>query len=124
MGSLYEDGMGEAGLRAVREFDSVISDDLGTPRALALLSAVLASKELSPIEALRVVGSFDLVLGLKLLSLDPRSLAIRPVSATLSDDEANARVQKRERARAQRDFTPAHAAPAQLHNPPLALQDY
>lgn len=121
--SLFENDMGEPGRSAVRDFDNAISEDLGTPKALALLSAVLTSKELSPVEALRVVGSLDLVLGLKLLSLDPKDLVIRPAGATLSEDEINARVREREKARTERDFTRADALREQLNDAGVTLED-
>jgi cysteinyl-tRNA synthetase len=119
----FEDGLSEAGLRVARELDSAVSDDLGTPKVMALLSAVLTDKKLDPVDALRLVGSLDLLLGLKLLTLEPGSLMIRPVGATLTDDEVHARVQQRERARGERDFKRADEVRDELGKAGIILED-
>lgn len=100
----YADGLGAPAHKAIREFDEAMSDDLGSPRALAVMSAVLSDPDLTPLEILKVVGVFDLVLGLDLLTLDPRDLILRPADAQLGDDEVEALVRARQEARAARDW--------------------
>jgi cysteinyl-tRNA synthetase len=59
----FEVGLGETAGQALRQFDETVSEDLGTPKALALLGAVLFDPALDPLDTLRVAGSFDLDLG-------------------------------------------------------------
>ncbi|MBF6126612.1 cysteine--tRNA ligase [Nocardia brasiliensis] len=119
----YEDGLGTAGQQAIREFDEAISDDLGTPRAVAVLSSVLSDQDIPALDALKVIGVFDLVLGLDLLTLNPRDLVIRPVDAPLDNDDVEALVAARQQARAARDWQRADEVRDRLTEAGVLVQD-
>lgn len=121
--SRFEDGLGSRARQQLDRFDEAVSEDLGTPKALAVLSAVLSDPDLGPLDALRLVASFDLVLGLQLLSLRPRELVMRPVGVTLSDAEVDELVAQRAQARADRDFARADEVRGRLAEAGVALED-
>lgn len=100
----FEAGLGEPAREALGQFDEAVSEDLGTPRALAVLGAVLSDPAFDPLDALRLAGSFDLVLGLGLLTVPPGDLVIRPADAAMSDGDVDALVAQRARARSERDW--------------------
>ena len=118
-----EQGIGPGAAQAVREFDAAFSNDLGTPRTMALLAAVFADKDLEPLDVLRVVGVVDLVLGLQLLTTDPQSVTIRPADATLNDEEIEALLSRRAQARAERDFAVADRVRDQLVDAGVVVED-
>ncbi|ROO52672.1 cysteinyl-tRNA synthetase [Micromonospora sp. Llam0] len=121
--SVYEEGLGVAATAALREFGEAISDDLGTPKALAVLAAVLADPEIPALQALKVVGSFDLVLGLKLLTLDPHDLVIRPANAPFDNAEVEALVAARQQARMAKEWQRADEIRNQLAEAGVLVQD-
>jgi cysteinyl-tRNA synthetase len=121
--SRFEEGLSGPALAAIREFDEAISDDLGTPKALAVLSAVLSDANLTSLEILKVVGVFDLALGLDLLTLDPRALMIRPAGAELEDEEVEALLVARQEARAARDWKRADEVRDRLNAAGVLVQD-
>ncbi len=121
--SVCEHALGGAAQKAIQEFNEAISDDLGTPKALAVLSAVLSNPDISPLDALKVVGVFDLVLGLNLLILDPRDLIIRPIDAPLDNDEVEALLEARHEARAARDWQRADEVRDRLARAGVLVQD-
>jgi cysteinyl-tRNA synthetase len=88
----------------VQAFDAALSADLMTPQALPLLEDALADKGLEPEERLRIVASFDLALGLNLLTADRRALALRPSAATLAAEEVEALLDERQQARVAKDY--------------------
>ena len=90
-------------------FDAAISDDLGTPRALPVLDAMLADKKLSPADRLATLAEFDAVLGLDLARLTRADLRVRPVGATIAEEEIAARLAERLDARAAKDFARSDA---------------
>ena len=120
---VYEDSLGEIAATAVRQFDEAVSSDLGTPKALAILSAVLSDPAVPPLDAVRVIGSFDLVLGLNLLSLKPADLVIRPADAPLDNEEVEALVAERQDARARRDWKRADEVRDRLTEAGVLVQD-
>ena len=115
-----EEGLAAAGF--VDAFDMALSADLMTPQALPVLDAVLAST-LPAADKLRLVGSFDLALGLGLLTLDRRALSVRPADAALSDEEVEALLDARQQARAARDFASADAARDRLKAAGVEIMD-
>lgn len=104
-----EDGLSEEALELIVRFDDALAADLMTPQALPVLDAVIASP-LPATEKLRLIASFDLVLGLGLLDLDRRTLSVRPEEAALSDAQVDTLLDERQKARAARDFAAADAA--------------
>ena len=120
---VYEDGLGDAARAVLRDFGGAIGDDLGMPKALAVLAAVLADPRIPAIDALRLVGSFDLVLGLNLLTLDPRDLVIRPADAPLDNAEVEILVAARHQARTARDWQRADEIRNRLAEAGVLVQD-
>ena len=121
--SVYEQDLGAAAQRAVREFDEAVSDDLGTPKALAVLAAVLSDPDIAPLDALRVVGVFDLVLGLDLLTREARDLVLRPADAPLDNEQVEALLAVRQQARETRDFARADEVRNRLAEAGVLVQD-
>lgn len=104
-----EKGLSEAALAYVARFDEALAGDLMTPQALPVLDAVLTSS-LPAHEKLHLVATFDLVLGLGLVDLDRRSLSVRPETAALTDADIEDLLDRRQTARAAKDFASADAA--------------
>jgi cysteinyl-tRNA synthetase len=117
-----ESGLSDAAEGFVEAFDTALSADLMTPQALPVLDAVLASA-LPAAEKLRLVASFDLALGLGLLTLDRRALSVRPADATLTDEEVEALLDTRQQARQTRDFASADAARDRLKAAGVEIMD-
>jgi cysteinyl-tRNA synthetase len=90
----------------LEEFETALSDDLGTPRAVTHfeLVAMADMKSVSAAQRLQILHRMDKVLGIKLLSLSRCDLRIRPASATLSESEVEAHLTERKQARADKDF--------------------
>jgi cysteinyl-tRNA synthetase len=86
-------------------FLQAIFDDLNTSKALTILDAVLAPSALVGWDNVRrLVGEFDEVLGLNLLTLTRKDLRIRPTTATITEPEIEAALARRKEARAAKDF--------------------
>jgi cysteinyl-tRNA synthetase len=107
----------------VKKLDAALSDDLNTPQALALVSMIAADSDLAPDTTLRLLAICDLALGLKLLELQPDDLNIRPVQAAIDEGEIQKLIERREHARASRDFKTADEIRKQLHEQGVALMD-
>jgi len=78
------------------EFLEAINDDLNTPKALAILWAVVKDKEFNDREKYLMLLNFDLVLGLGLEHLQHEDIVV--------PEEVMSVVRERERARRQKDF--------------------
>ena len=117
-----EHALSAPALAFVARFDEAISADLMTPQALPILEAMIASS-LSAGEKLRLVASFDLLLGLGLLDLDRRVLSVRPEDAVLTDADVEALLDQRRQARAAKDFAAADGARDQLKLAGVDLMD-
>ena len=89
--------------------DAALSEDLNTPQALVALDELLGDKGLAPADRRATLGVFDAALGLQLLDLDRAELRVRPVAATLSEEEIETRLDERQRARAAKDFARSDA---------------
>ncbi|MCH4152543.1 MAG: cysteine--tRNA ligase [Sphingobium sp.] len=84
-------------------FDNAISNDLGTPAALPIFEEAIWSDSLSTVKYM------DQVMGLDLANLNRADLRIRPKSATLTEAEIEAALDKRAEARAAKDFATSDA---------------
>ena len=91
------------------EFDTAVSDDLNTPRALTLVDIVLSIKAVDPGERLHAIAKMDKVLGLDLSQVTREDLRIRPAAATLTEADVDARLSARKEARAAKDFARSDA---------------
>ncbi len=88
----------------LEQFDAAISDDLMTPRALPLLEEVIALKKIPVDEKLCLIAAFDQALGLNLLTLTRADLRIAPKDATITPEDIEAELDRRQTARADKDF--------------------
>ena len=94
----------------VAAFGAALAEDLNTPRALTHLDAVLTGlKQADAGEQLTALTRMDEALGLGLLELRRVDLRVAPEEATLSPEAIEARLDKRQQARAARDFAQGDA---------------
>jgi len=75
-----------------------------TPAALPLLEEVLSDKRIDPDTKLKLIATMDEVLGLRLLGLSRAELRVRPAAADITEDEIEAELDRRQAARAAKDF--------------------
>jgi cysteinyl-tRNA synthetase len=89
----------------LKDLDETVSTDLNTSNALVLIDAALTLRD-NPTanEILYMVGKFDELLGLNLLTLTRQDLRIRPKSAQITEAEIEAQLAARQEARAAKDF--------------------
>jgi cysteinyl-tRNA synthetase len=95
--------------KRVAEFSDAISEDLLTPEALTPFELAVGILNMPALEKLVSVAAMDSALGLNLLSLTRADLRIRPKSATLAEAEIEAALDKRQAARAAKDFAASDA---------------
>lgn len=88
----------------LEQFDAAISDDLMTPRALPLLEEVVGMKKVPVDEKLCLIAAFDQALGLNLLTLTRTELRVRPKEAGITPEQIEAELERRQAARADKDF--------------------
>jgi len=93
-----------AELPILSAFDEKISADLMTPAALPLIDEVLSDGKIDPDTRLRLIATMDEVLGLRLLTLTRAELRVRPATAQISEEDIEAELDRRQTARAARDF--------------------
>lgn len=86
------------------DLDAKISADLMTPAALPLLEEALGDGKIDPDTKLRLIATMDEVLGLRLLSLSREELRVRPAAAVITEVEIEAELDRRQAARASKDF--------------------
>jgi cysteinyl-tRNA synthetase len=89
--------------------DDQISDDLKSPICVSVLDTFLDVKSINPTLKLSVVAEIDELLGLDLLKLTRADLRIRPKSATITEAEVEAALERRKEARAAKDFATSDA---------------
>jgi cysteinyl-tRNA synthetase len=100
-----------------------LSEDLNTPQALVALDELLGDKKVTPADRRATLGVFDRALGLKLLDLTRVELRVRPAAATLAEEEIEARLDERQRARAAKDFSRSDAIRDQLIGSGVEVMD-
>ncbi len=93
----------DAAYRPISTFADAIADDLNTPLALTMLEHILSETLPNSLRHHTVI-KMDSALGLNLLTLTRIDLRIRPVSATVTEADIEARLSTRKAARAARDF--------------------
>lgn len=90
-------------------FDGAICDDLNTPVALTILDEAVAMKKVPAEEKRALIETMDGVLGLDLLTLTRADLRVRPRDAILTEARIEAALDKRQQARAAKDFATSDA---------------
>ena len=93
----------------LERFDAAISDDLNTAIALTVFEEVLALKKVDPAEKLAALAAMDDVLGLGVLTLDRKSLRIRPKDAGMDEAGIETLLDARKAARTEKDFARSDA---------------
>jgi len=118
-------GLGKAAAAQLKEIDAALSDDLGTPRVVALLSEMLAGSGggLTPGERLRLVAIADLALGLGLHDLKPSDLNLRPTSAAVTEADVESLLASRKEARARKDFARSDEIRKELEEKGVGVED-
>lgn len=84
--------------------DQALSEDLNTPLALVALEELVADSACSLSDRRATLAAFDDALGLRLTELGRVELRVRPASATLRENDIEARLDERQQARTVRDF--------------------
>lgn len=115
-------GNSDAG-KYLDQLDAAVCDDLNTPKALPVLEALLADKQLSGEARLMTLAQFDAVLGLDLLHLNRADLRVRPAEARVTDAEIEARLAQRKEARAAKDFARSDAIRDELLGAGVEVMD-
>jgi len=121
--SILVSGLSERAREWVGKLDEAISDDLHTPGALAHLNDLVFDPKLAPEETLRLAQIYDLVLGLDLLNLSKEALVIRPVDASLKNEEIEALILERVSHRKKGDYAGADRIRDKLQNSGVAIMD-
>ena len=80
-------------------------------------------KQLTPEERLRLVATYDLALGLQLLTLEAAELSLKPKAATIAEAEIESAIAERTAARKAKDFAAADALRDGLLAKGVALMD-
>jgi cysteinyl-tRNA synthetase len=115
--------LGEAARGVLREVDVALSDDLATPRVIALLAELVAGGKIGGADKLRLCAVIDLVLGIGLGRLTPADLNLRPSTVTVAAEEIEELLASRKQARAAKDFARADEIRKQLAEKGVALED-
>ncbi|HUD35591.1 MAG TPA: cysteine--tRNA ligase [Streptosporangiaceae bacterium] len=121
-----EPGTAELGAAArahLTAFDRAVSDDLGTPKALAAVAAAARDDRLTDAELTALAAEFDAVLGLGLSDLKPADLDLPSRPATISAEEVEALVAARSAARAAKDFARSDQLRAELTAGGVTVED-
>lgn len=103
---------GDAGVKFAsffERFNAAISDDLNTAVALTVMDEVLTLKKVDPGDKLYAIAAMDAVLGFGLLELTRADLRIRPKNAVITEAEIEAAHDRRQEARAAKDFATSDA---------------
>ncbi|WP_380876967.1 cysteine--tRNA ligase [Sphingomonas sp. DBB INV C78] len=121
--SVIEDGLPPDATALVARFDEAISADLMIPQALPILEEAVAKKAWSADVRLRLVATFDLVLGLGLLTLAREDLRVRPADIAIEDADIEVQLADRQAARAEKDFAKSDAIRDALATQGVELMD-
>jgi cysteinyl-tRNA synthetase len=117
-------GLKKSATALLGEIDAALSDDLGTPRAVALLGQILGTGDgLSGEERLRLVAILDLALGMGLFELTPADLNLKPATATVTEEEIAGLLQARQDARKAKDFARADQIRGELEAKGVTVED-
>lgn len=96
-------------LQLMADFAAAVADDLNTAKALTILDELLGQKKIDAAQRLALVARMDAVLGLDLLEMERSDLRLRPVSASLTEDQIEHSLKLRKEARADKNFAASDA---------------
>ncbi|VAV87707.1 Cysteinyl-tRNA synthetase [hydrothermal vent metagenome] len=111
----------EDALKLMEQFDAAISDDLNSPEALVIFEKTLSGGFVG--EQLNILRGMDPVLGLDLLNLSRSDLRIRPADASIDETEIEEQLDRRQQAKADKDFATADAIRDELTAHGIELMD-
>lgn len=86
-----EDNLTEAGQELAAAFNSAVFTDLGIAKAMAVVHETISHEQLSSVEKLRLLGSFDEVLGLDLMLAQEESKELPKDIIALANERDEAR---------------------------------
>lgn len=104
-------------------FDAAISEDLNTAVALTCLDEAIAMKKVDVGQKLTTIARMDDVLGFGLMAIERTDLRIRPKSATITEAEIDAALDRRKEARADKDFATSDAIREELISKGVDVMD-
>jgi cysteinyl-tRNA synthetase len=119
-------GADPAAERMLDQIDAAISNDLATPRILAVLQEALRDSSLTPHGQRVIIAAADALLGLELATLQPADIDHRRAAADLTPAERAAieqLVADRTDARANRDWARADEIRAELDKRGVQVTD-
>ncbi|HEX6931646.1 MAG TPA: cysteine--tRNA ligase [Streptosporangiaceae bacterium] len=116
--------LGAAAAGHLSAFGDAACDDLNTPRALAAVAAASRDDRLGDADLTALAREFDQVLAVGLADLTPADLDLKRSDATLTDDEVTTLVERRNAARAARDFATSDQIRDQLAEAGVAVEDH
>jgi cysteinyl-tRNA synthetase len=93
----------------LQDFDQAISDDLNTPKLLPIVESVLSDPTIDNRLRWHVIATMDQVLGLSLLTTKRADLRVRPKDAVITEAEIETALDRRQTARADKDFAASDA---------------
>jgi cysteinyl-tRNA synthetase len=105
-------------------FDRAVSDDLNTPKAVAVVATASRDDRLSGADLASLARRFDQVLAIGLADLTPADLDLKRSDAPMSDEEVTALVTRRNDARTARDFAASDRIRDQLADAGVAVEDH
>jgi cysteinyl-tRNA synthetase len=113
-----------AGADHMMAFDRAVCDDLNTPRALAVVAAASRDDRLSGPDLAGLARRFDQVLAIGIADLTPSDLDLKRSDASLSEEDVAALVERRNAARAARDFATSDQIRDHLADAGVAVEDH
>src|SRR5262245_31263251 len=113
-----------AGAEHLSAFDRAVSEDMNTPKAVAVVAAASRDDRLSRSDLAGLAHCFDQVLGIGLADLGPADLDLKRSDATISEEEVDALVARRNAARTARDFATSDQIRDQLAEVGVAVEDH
>jgi cysteinyl-tRNA synthetase len=115
---------GPAAAGHLEAFDRAVSDDLNTPRALAVVIAASRDDRLNGPDLTALAARFDQVLAIGLTDLSPADLDLKRRDTTITDAEVASLIARRNEAKAARDFVEADRIRDQLTRAGVAVEDH
>jgi cysteinyl-tRNA synthetase len=115
--------LGAAAAAHLAAFDRAVSDDLNTPRGIAVVIAASRDDRLADADLTALAGEFDAVLGIGLADLTPSDLDLRHRDAQITPEEVEAMLQERRTARLAKDFARSDAIRDELVAAGVTVED-
>ena len=105
------------------KFDAALSEDLNSSKCLPLLEELLSLKKLPADQRLTLLSEMDAVLGLDLVKLTRDQLRVRPADTSIDEEAIEAKLDQRQKAKAEKDFATADAIRDELIAQGVELMD-